>query len=264
MSVKHRMMWAAALVLLLTLTAALAEDGEVRGTVWVDKTPDGLWDGEPTVKNVTVILEKTEAEGDEKEIARAVTERDGAFALTASEPGDYRLRIELPEEYHFTLHGLDSMALPIQGGVGYTPVFSLEAGEIRNMNIGTTKGRASVTFMVFEDANQNGGRASAEKRLSHVRVGVLYEYEGQTYTVAETTTPVGGRITLTHLSPGTYRAYFEMPEGYRAGPMGTKFSGWYNCFTQEGNLGLTVPFTVGIGDNQWVGAGVVKTAIESQ
>lgn len=249
-----------ALLLLAAVPAAWAEEGQVQGAVWLDKTPDGIMNDEGRVKNAAVILERKTETGEGEEVARAVTGPDGAYSLAIPEAGVYRLRIELPEKYHFTLHGQDSAALPIQGSVSRTPYFEAADGEEKTLNIGSTKGRASVTFMVFEDANGNGGRASAEKRLRNVRVGVAYEYDGETYTVAETLTPLGGRITLTYLSPGTYVAYFEVPEGYRVGPMGSKFSGWYNCFIQEGNLGYTVPFTVGIKDNQWVGAGVMRIA----
>ena len=250
--------WILLLLMMAMVPAARGESGRIQGAVWKDQTPDGMMDDEIRVEGAVIILEKKTEEGESEEIARTESDADGAYSLAVPESGTYRLRVELPPNYRFTFHGADSAVLPAQGSESFTPYFEAADGDVISLNIGTTRSKAAVTFMVYEDANGNGSRASAEKRLRNVRVGILYEYEGETYTVAETLTPTGGRITLEDLSPGTYRAYFEVPEGYRVGPMGRKFSGWHSCFTQEGNMGFTVPFTVNVRENQWVGAGVVR------
>ena len=169
--------------------------------------------------------------------------------------------MRLPSEYRFTIHGLDSAALPAKGSAGYTPFFRVEAGEMKQVNIGATRTQAYVTVMVFEDLNRNGGRASAEPRIPNVHIQLIYDYEGETYVVTEIVTPVGGRLTTGELSPGTYRARLILPKKYEVGPLGTTFSGWYNCFVpDEEGTGVTREFTLGAKDNQWLGAGMVPKA----
>jgi hypothetical protein len=250
------------LLLLVSVPSAFAEEGRVQGTVWHDDTPDGLMNDEACVPGAVIVLEKMAGEGGITETARTESDENGFYSLTVPETGTYRLRVELPADYLvFSLFGQDSSVLPIQGSIGFTRYFETAGGENKTMNIGASKSSgATVTIVVYNDANGNGSRASGEKLLSNVRVGLLYEYEGETWTVAELTpsfvTKYG--IRLKFLSPGTYRAYFEVPKGYRVGPMGSKFSGWYSCFTQEGDMAYTVPFTVGLRDNQYIGAGVMK------
>ena len=202
------------LLLLAVIPSVLAEEGKVQGTVWLDKTPDGVMDDAGRLAKITVILQKKVAEGDAEEVARTVSEADGAYSIAIPEAGTYRLRIELPSRYYFTIHGQDSSALPAQGHASCTPWFDAADGEEKTLNIGATETSAIVTFMVFVDEDGNGTRANAEQWLSKVRVGLIYEYEGETYTIVDTIKPYDLPFALKHLSIGTYRAFFEVPEGY--------------------------------------------------
>ena len=251
----------AVLLLSLYLPAGLAEGGQVRGMVWMEKTVDGvIGSGEGGQSGVLVTLEKQTDSGKAQEAGSAVTDKTGDFLFASLEPGVYRLRVEAGSGVRFTQHGLDSAVLPALGGTSYTPWFSLEEGKMLQKNAGLTKTYCSVNVVAFEDVNANGGRMQTEPLVRGVQTEVIYEYEGETYTVAADITDRQGQVLIRDLSPGTYRLRVVLPEHYVAGPIGQKINTFYNCiWPNEDNTGISEPFTMAAKDSAGLGVGMVRT-----
>lgn len=250
----------AVLLLLGLAVCAQAAGGEISGIVWMEKTVDGAMGNEPGLAGAAVTLEHRLPDGSEEQLATVQTDRDGAYAFSVSEAGEYRLNIELPADYQFTLHGTASSALPAQGNRSVTPYFTLESGKSVTQNIGATRTSSGVSAVAFEDENANGGRMLSEPLLQGVKVSLIYVWEGQEYTVASETTNRDGLAAMRKLSPGTYQLRAVLPDHYVVGPMGQKINAYYNCIQAgEDNTGVSAPFTVSAKENIALGVGAVRT-----
>ena len=249
------------LLLMLGAVGALADSGQVSGTVWLDKTVDGRMDGsEAGVANVAITLEKRSENGRIQMVGSTSTAKTGAFAFPSLSAGEYRLRFEAADAYHFTFHGQDSAALPAMGSMSYTPWFSLEDGGSKSMNAGLTKSSCSVSLVAFEDVNANGGRMQSEPLVRGVQAELIYEYEGETYLVAFASTDRQGQALFRGLSPAVYRLRATLPEHYAVGPLGQKINSFYNCvLPTEDGVGLSDPFTLEAKESVAMGIGLVRT-----
>ena len=249
------------LLLFLGVQGALADNGQVSGIVWLDKTADGIIaGGEGGLSGAKVTLEIKDENGKAQVAVNATSSKSGDFLFTNLKAGEYRLRVELGKEYHFTLHGLDSAMLPAQGNVSYTPWFSLGENENRQVNAGATKSACSVNLIAFEDLNANGGRMQTEPLVRSVLTELLYEYQGETYMIASGITDRDGQALIKDLSPGTYRVRVTFPDHFTAGPLGQKINTFYNCIIPgEDNTGLSEPFTLAVKESMGMGAGLVRT-----
>lgn len=253
-----------ALCLILPVFAlnAFAESGgQVSGVVWVDKDADGLFNNnEKGYNNVTVSLHKMYGSDVFEQIMTMNTGKDGAFAFSTSEDGEYMLTFELPNDYRFTLHGLDSSALPAQGRESRTVPFTLSGGSVITCNAGAVSGNSYVSIVAFEDLNLNGGRRDSEPRVRYVETELYYLYDEISYLVATATTDRNGETSMTHLSPGTYYLKATLPENFVAGPLGTKISNFYNCMQPSvDNICYTAPFELPSKGSVSLGIGVVTT-----
>ena len=250
-----------ALLLFLGVQGALADNGQVSGIVWLDKTADGvIASGEGGLSGAKVTLEIKDENGKAQVAMNATSSKSGDFLFSGLKAGEYRLRVELGKEYHFTLHGLDSAMLPAQGNVSYSPWFSLAENEKRQANVGATKSACSVSLIAFEDLNANGGRMQTEPLVRSVLTEVLYEYQGETYMIATGITDRDGQALIRELSPGAYRVRVTFPDHFTAGPLGQKINTFYNCIIPgEDNTGLSEPFTLAVKESVGMGVGLVRT-----
>lgn len=250
------------LALLLCYSFAFAEENtaQISGMAWLDKDVDGFNENESALSDVRIALESLNEDGTFQPLAESVTGDDGYFLFGTLPAGQYRLLAELPSKHQFTMHGGESAMLPASGNISYSPVFSLSAGEQKQMNIGGTKAVSYISIVAFEDENANGGRMSSENLIRNVQVALQYEYEGTVYTICEATTNKEGAAKLDDLTPGTYRIAATLPDGYIYGPLGQKINAFYNCVPPtENGLGVTEPFALPVKDSVGIGIGAVKT-----
>ena len=258
-------LWGTILFLVLLFIPSLAQEAraeaaQVSGLVWLEKTVDGAYSNESPFSGAKVTLEQRGEDGALLALASVTTEKDGRFDFSVSAPGEYRLRIELPEDYLFTLHGAASSALPAQGNQSATPFFTLTGGQYAVKNIGVTRSTSYISLVAFEDENANGGRMQSEPLLKDVLVELLYEYEGETYVIASDVTDRKGEASIRRLSPGTYRIRATLPGSFVPGPLGQKVNSFYNCIIAgEGSTGLSAPFTLEPKSSLGMGIGAVKT-----
>ena len=248
-----------ALFLAVGLSSAQAAGGNVSGTVWVEKTVDGEWIGESGFSGARVTLEERREDGALVSLGSVTTNNNGEYYFSSVPDGEYRLRVEVGSEYRFTLFGLDSDALPAQGGASASPYFSVQNGRSVEKNFGITKNYATVSVVAFEDSNANGGRMTSEPLLRNVRVEVLYEFEGDWLVVASAVTDKDGEAVIRELSPATYQLRVSLPGNYTFGPLGQKINLFYNCVWPVGdNLGMSDPFVAETRETVGLGIGAVK------
>ena len=265
MRVWHKHWWVVLLLTVLFIFASmpfsLAEEGQISGLVWLDKTVDGaLGSGESGVSGAKITLERRDENGSSQPVGDTVTGKSGDYLFTSLPAGEYRLQIEAASGYHFTEHGHGSAALPALGNVSYTPYFTLADGQSLIQDIGVTKTYCSISLIAFEDENANGGRMQSEPVIRGVQADVVYEYEGETYLVASVLTDRQGQALIQHLSPATYRVRVALPENFVVGPLGQKINGFYNCILpNEDNTGISDPYTLDSKESVAMGIGMVRT-----
>ena len=252
----------AILFLALMACCAAAEGGQISGAVYYDRNNNGVMDEkEAAIPNAKVFLEQRGEDGSVKELAGKTISREGDFAFAVNQAGEYRLRVELPRDYYFTLHGEGSRALPAQNNKSATPFFHMADGGIETVNIGGAKSLGILSLVAFVDNNANGGRASTEPFLRGVVGELFYEYEGETYPVAKVTSDKNGSMLLRDLSPATYTLKITLPENYVVGPKGEKINTWYNCINagEEEGTGFSDPLVLEPNHTISMGVGAVKT-----
>ncbi len=250
-----------ALLPLAVLSASAEGTGRVEGTVWLDRTLDGLFVNERGIEDVRLTLQKSTG-GEKPAIAgNKSTNKDGFYFFDGLEDGEYRLVIELPKDCSFTIHGLDSQALPAQGRYSYTDYFTVSGGKVQTVNVGATFGRCSASFIAFEDENLNSGRMSSEALIRNVGVELIYPFDGREYVVATAVTDKQGQAVFLELTPNvTYFVRASLPENLVIGPMGEKISTYYNCFhPDEAGGGYSDPFVLRPRESIGMGIGLVRT-----
>ena len=250
-----------ALFLGLSLPPVHGEGAQVSGTVWLDRNRNGKRDtNDKPVSGAKVQLEQKTA-GGSTYLATFTTKADGQFAFAISKAGDYRLRIDLPKDHFFTVHGTDSAALPGQRDRSVTPYFTVQNGDAVKKDIGAVTGGCNISIVAFEDTNGNGGRTNSEPFLRGVTAELLYEYDGKTYVVTKTTSDKKGNLSIWDVSPGTYRLRVTLPNNYVIGPRGDKNTSWYNCINADKTpgKGYSNTFTLQVGHSMSMGIGAVKT-----
>ncbi len=251
------------LTLLLLTVCAHAGDASVSGQAWYDASGDGIHkEGARALARVSITLYRVEADGSETRLGQQGTRVDGTYAFTGLDAGTYVLSVTLPTEHEFIAPKEGgSVILPATGQISRSLPFVLEDGQhLDNMHIGASKASCFIKVYVFEDANQNGGRSSAEATLRYVPVSLYYEINGEWLEVLVEKTDIEGCATFWRLTPGTYRVAVTLPKGYIIGPMGEKINGWYNCFPpQDGAFSMTEPIDVARGESLGLGVGAVSS-----
>lgn len=155
--------------------------GRISGRVIVDVNGNGTWDsGEETVEGVLLIADDSEA----------ITGNDGRFVFPPLEPGIYELAIkDLPAGL------VPEMVFPME--------VSISAGDEPEILI-PFRPQSWLRVRVFNDANQNGQRETAERGVSGVRVFV----KGKVFE-EEMTTDASGRLII-EISPGPYTVALDV------------------------------------------------------
>ena len=249
------------LLLLLGAHSAMAE-GQVSGVVWVEKNVDGtLESGENGYgMGAKITLEKRYPTSDSDQYINRMSDQNGAFMFQGLAAGEYRMRVEVSPDYRFTVHGKGSGILPSQGSVGYSPFFTVQDGQSLTMNVGLTKTYCAVSLLAFVDDNANGGRLQQEPTVQGVLAELLYEYAGETFVIASTSTNYQGEALIRDLSPGTYKVRVRLPENLVIGPIGQKINTFYNCFYPNAdNTGESASFTLAAKESVGMGIGLVRT-----
>lgn len=260
---KHRpiaLLLALSMLLLLPILAPATSGNQVSGYIFSDDNFDGMPnDNEKRLSGAEVALVRSDGQAGEV-LSTQVTQEDGSFLFPGIVEGDYFLRVLLPGNLvATTLTEGGSMALPSAGQSTQTPVFHFSNADI-SLPIGAVKKTGFVKVIAFGDDNANGGRFSTEPLLRDVLIEVVYEHEGQQYTIGSAFTDKDGEAFVREITPGTYRIAATVPDPYIIGPLGAKVNPFYNVIVPEGeSRGLSEPLEIPQGGSVGVGASGVLT-----
>lgn len=197
--------------------------------VWDDRDQDGIQDpDEPGVPGVIVQLWN----GSKSTlIASTTTNGGGNYVLTAPVPGNYRVRLVLPNELdrfapkdaQAATDQFDSDINPSGDNLGFTDILSIpadvlnitnvDAGIIRFVTPTPTSTPAPITIgnFVWLDVDGNGVQDSSEPGLS----GIIVQLWNSTKTtlIDSTTTSSSGSYSLRAPGPMRVRVQVMLPEG---------------------------------------------------
>lgn len=256
----HKILWIFLTLLLLLPILAQAEGGQISGKVWLESTIDGkMAANESLVSGAVITLEQQLSDGSFAALDSAMTGNDGAYNFRVAAAGAYRLSVQLPTEYRFTMPEADSAALPAQGSQSRTNVYALADGQSLTLNFGATKHNGGFNLIAFVDENANGGRLTSEPLLRGVVINVYYDNYGKKLLIATGTTDKDGECNITSLTPATYTLEAVLPENYALSAIGKKINSFYNCFyPNDDGTGYTEPLTLEPKTSMAVGVGVVK------
>ena len=184
---------------------AASERGAIAGTAWEDRNANGVREaGEAAIAGAAVHL--LDASG--AEVGATSTDAHGNYRFTA-DSGNYSVRIDAPAGYQTTAAnvGSDDTVDSDVGAGGQSGAFVLPAGaSIAPADAGLYRA-ASLSSLVWNDANDNGTRDSGEAGIEGVKVA-LVDVAGN--TVANALTGAGGSYAFTGLKPGAYSVKFDL------------------------------------------------------
>ncbi|MGE3821141.1 MAG: SdrD B-like domain-containing protein, partial [Isosphaeraceae bacterium] len=185
------------------------------GVVYVDANNNGDLDGGETgILGVTVTLTGTDDRGNPVNLSTS-TGVGGAYSFTNLRPGAYVVNETQPPGY---LDGLD--AAGTAGGTAGNDVVNgvtiLAGASATGYDFGELR-PASITGMVFADANNDGVLDGGETGISGVTVTLTGTDDLGNPVNLSTSTDVGGAYSFTNLRPGVHTVTESQPFGYLDG-----------------------------------------------
>ena len=229
--------------------------------VWDDRDADGVQDaGEPGLAGVQVQLwngAKTQL------IASTTTSASGSYTLQSSGPGEYRIRVLLPNANdHFSPRDASSSDLtdsdinPAGTDFGFTSVYAIASNVISISSIDAgivvfrpptptrTPTPINIGNFVWNDTNANGVQDAGELGLNGITVQLWNSTKSQLIDTA--TTNANGNYSLVAPVPGDYRVRVVPPAGASFAP---KDAGGSDLADSDINaagtdLGFTDVFTI--------------------
>ena len=213
----------------------------VNGTVWVDENADGLRQaGEPLLSDAVMQLwnsSKTTV------VMTDTSNVNGQFSLVGITPGDYNL-IEVPPAGYQPLFFSEIPLTGLQAGQVLTIDFANKRlptptpTTTPTPTVTPTPLPATITGIVFDDANGNGTQDSGEVGLAGVAIKLYRDNSavaGSNDLVGETSTQHDGTFQFLSLATGSYTVVETHPYGYL--PSG---SGQYTTTLAGGDVSAVV------------------------
>ena len=227
-----------------------ASDGT--GTFRLRAFQDGNLNGEQGVyekgiEGITVYIVTAE----NQVVTGGETGPEGELVLPGLEPGTYRIRVSLPEQWTFGKKSAETGLIYSCTDFSSSPVqdseaVSLKAGETAERGISVLKG-VRVNGTVWIDQNANGIMEKDEPRAAGMKITMTGQRNGLVY---ETYTDENGYYEILHIRPGFYDLTSYAPEGM----MFTRYSktGGKNrsIFTTEGRTKASKTLDLNDGYNE--------------
>ena len=178
--------------------------GRIRGNVFSDADADGARDaGETALAGARVYLDANgndRFDGSEKSV---VSDADGAYTFEGLSSGNYTVRLVPPDGFVRTAPSAGSYAV------------TLGAGQTVTLRSFGAAPQARITGRVFDDADGDGTKDSAEANLAGWRVFADANDNGK-LDAGESWWQTGsnGTYSLVGLRPGTYTVRLEVLSGW--------------------------------------------------
>lgn len=186
--------------------------------VWSDLNYNGIRDaGEQGLPDVTVQLWNA---AKNSLITTTTTNAGGNYTVSAPSPGNYRVRILLPQDASgFSPKDVaaagessDSDINPSGNDYGFTDAITLSAGAppLTNVDAGIYFSQpARIGNFVWSDDDADGGQDAGEPGIAGVSVQLWNAAKNQ--LIATTVTNAAGEYALTAPQPGSYRVRVLLP-----------------------------------------------------
>lgn len=203
----------------VNLMLTTARNARLGDLVWLDTNGDGLINnGELGVPKVTVVL-LSSCTGN-MVLTTTQTDSSGLYNFTNLGPGQYRLLINLPTGYGFSLQNqgsddaVDSDINPVTSLSDCITVGEGQRDTRWDIGLKLTQGpgSAAVGDHVWNDLDLNGLQSTGEVSLSGAKVG-LYR-NGMLLSAQQT--DAGGNYLFSNLTPGSYYLCFQPPVSLHA------------------------------------------------
>ena len=196
----------------ITLDVGMFSTAALGNFVWEDLDANGVQDNdEPGLADVTVTLQSEAG----ATLDTTVTNADGFYEFGSLIPGNYKVMITTPGDFHLTAANqaandtVDSDADP---NTGMTPVVTLQS-EQQNLTLDAGLFQtASLGDLVWEDLDANGVLDTGEPGIAGVTV-TLQNATGD--ALDSTTTDADGMYTFGDLVPGQYKVTFTLPADFQ-------------------------------------------------
>jgi parallel beta-helix repeat protein len=216
----------------LTATGTVAEDtsefsplvsvhvhGALSGFVYTDRDNDGIKEaGETGIEGVTVELEGMSTEGESVE-RTTTTAADGSYSFEDLPAGTYAINESQPANF---FDGRDTIGT--QGGSVANDRFfdiTLDAGENGVENNFAELAPASLSGLVFRDADNDGVRDGGENSIGAVTIRLtgIDDRANVVDVTVQTSAQVAtaGEYRFDNLRPGVYEIREEQPTAYADG-----------------------------------------------
>ena len=184
----------------------------VRCLAFVDENANGgRMTSEPLLKDVQVALY---AAGDtDTEIASGATDRKGEITFSNLSPGQYLVRVIMPENYSVGPLGSKvsiyyNCIKPSESQEAWSDVFTVSEGS-QGLAIGAVV-TGSAQGRIWYDADADGRRGANESGFAGVTVQLVDSASGLTRTAV---TDAGGAYSFSKLQPGEYTVKITAPAG---------------------------------------------------
>ena len=172
-------------------------------------------------------------------VAATQTDANGDFELTALRPGQYRVRMALPEDRLFE-RGAALELTHADAQEGQTGEINLAMGERLTLETITAVETATVGGRAWQDQNADGVMDAQEPALPGVTVALLDENGG---VAAEQTVGEDGRYSFRLIRSGCYSLRFTLPGGELFADQSGEAGG--SCVAPvEGSTAATAPMTL--------------------
>jgi uncharacterized repeat protein (TIGR01451 family) len=189
------------------------KNASIGDRVWVDSNGNGIQDDGEDCQGLSVeiaLLDK-----DNRELNKTTTTNCN-YKFENLRPGDYKIKVKLPQSYNATNSNLgdeakDSDVDPL---TNMTSVYTLTSGEENSdVDIGMLKD-GSIGNRVWFDDNKNGIQDDGEDGVEGVVVKLLKDGE----EINQTKTSSNGTYLFSNLRPANYGIKIELPTGYKLSP----------------------------------------------
>ena len=178
-------------------------------------------------------------------VANAQTTADGGFAITQLRPGEYSVRIALPEDTLFA----EDAALELANAdaqEGQTPAFTLAMGEQATLTTVEAVHTATVAGRAWQDSNADGRMDADEPTMTGVEAALLDE---NGHVVMKQTVGDDGQYSFKLIRSGVYAVRFTLPGGELFADQTDEEGG--SCVAPtNGNTSATESFTLASGEKK--------------
>ena len=201
---------------------------DIGDLVFRDENANGIQDpNEAGISNVTVILERVNADGTTEPVEQKQTGPSGEYLFSGLEASDYQITFITPNSYAPSPadqggdDASDSDGVPnSNGSQSITSIITLETSEMNRMVDQGYYPLSNIGSRVWYDENQDGLQSLGESGVPGVTVILEQEdpTDGTISEVARVATNSNGDYLFANQQPGVYTVKFVVPTGYTVSP----------------------------------------------